>query len=159
MQLWISVAVVVISLMFFLLKKRDVCKGRNARKVRPPIEDILNQNPKDIKYDLKDLKSPKLTGYPFHLLVRFAYTHLGSTSLIPSILHKSNLNLMGGEYIPETLTLYPSVQQRIMEDYSITKFYRLLLINMCLIPVVPSFITPLLTTIKLITLVNVHQVM
>ena len=107
MHLWVSVAVVVISLVFFLLKRRVVCKGRSAGKVRPPIQDILSQNPKDIKYDLKDLKSPKLTGYLFHLLVKFAFTRLGGITLIPNIIRNSNLNLMGGEYIPEKPTLYP----------------------------------------------------
>ena len=106
-QLWISVAVVVISLLFFLLKRRNVCKGRSAGKVRPPIQDILSQNLKDIKYDLKDLKSPKLTGYLFHLLVKFGLTRLGSITLMPDIARKSNLYLMGGEYIPEKPTLYP----------------------------------------------------
>ena len=104
---WISLAVVVISLLFFLLKRRNVCKGRSAGKVRPPIQDILSQNPKDIKYDLKDLKSPKLTGYLFHLLVKLVFTRLGGITLIPNIIRNSNLNLMGGEYIPETPTLYP----------------------------------------------------
>ena len=106
-QFWISVAVVIISLVFFLLKRRNVCKGQSTGKVRPSIDDILNQNLKDINYDLKDLKSPKLTGYPFHLLVRLAYTCLGHISSIPNVLQKRNLNLMGGEYIPETPTLYP----------------------------------------------------
>ena len=99
-----------LSLLYFLLSRRPVCSGRRAGKVRAPIEQVLDpENAPNVKYELKNLSAPVLTGYPFRWLVRFGgYTRLSSL-IIPRIKHDSNLDLLDGEYIPEAPTLYPPV--------------------------------------------------
>ena len=87
-----------------------MCSGRRAGKVRAPVEQVLDPaNAPNVKYELKNLSAPVLTGYPFRWLVRFGgYTRLSSL-IIPRIKHNSNLDLLDGEYIPEAPTLYPPV--------------------------------------------------
>ena len=106
----IPVSLGFLSLLYFLLSRRPVCSGRRAGKVRAPVEQVLDPaNAPNVKYELKNLSAPVLTGYPFRWLVRFGgYTRLSSL-IIPRIKHDSNLDLLDGEYIPEAPTLYPPV--------------------------------------------------
>ena len=113
----IPVSLGFLSLLYFLLSRRPVCSGRRAGKVRAPVEQVLDPaNAPNVKYELKNLSAPVLTGYPFRWLVRFGgYTRL-STLIIPHIKHDSNLDLLDGEYIPEAPTLYPPVSPPLRKE-------------------------------------------
>ncbi|XP_003390215.3 PREDICTED: fatty acid amide hydrolase-like, partial [Amphimedon queenslandica] len=106
----IAVGLIFLSLFFYVTSRRPVCTGKRAGKVREPVEQLLDPaNKPNIKYELKGLSAPILTGYPFRWLVRLGgFTRLGNI-VIPHLKRNSNLDLLDGEYIPETPTLYPPV--------------------------------------------------
>lgn len=106
MYLLIAITVLLLTLLVYLISRRPVCTGKKAGKVRAPIEQVLLR-PELVKYEVKDLSTPKLVGYPLKLLLRIVYTLLGRNILVPFMISKSNLNLLNGEYIPELPTLYP----------------------------------------------------
>ena len=113
MYLLIVSAIIVgfITVVYYTLTKRAVCIGKRAGNIRAPIQRILQKDQLDlIKYELTDFESPKVTGIIFKFLVRASYSLLGRPVLVPLIIKKSNLDLLGGEYIPELPTLYPSLQ-------------------------------------------------
>lgn len=93
-------------LLFYLLRRVTFTKGRRAGTVRPPIQDILAQ-PDKITYDLHNLQAPRVTGRLFKFLIWFSYTRLGQFLLVASNLHRSNLDLLSGEHIPEPPSFQP----------------------------------------------------
>ncbi|XP_019861856.1 PREDICTED: fatty acid amide hydrolase-like [Amphimedon queenslandica] len=107
---FLSFLFIFISLLFFLTYRRPVCTGKRAGEARAPVEQLLDpsNNPSMIKYEVKDLSSPKLVGYLFRILSLKLLSLLGSF-VIRNVKKKSNLDLMNGEYIPEPPTLFPPV--------------------------------------------------
>lgn len=109
MLILISVVVLLITLLLYLTKRRQVCTGRRARRVRDSIDQILLK-PELVKYEVQDLASPKVVGYPLKVLVTLGFSLLGRSVIFPFIiLRRSNLDLLNGEYIPDLPTLYPQV--------------------------------------------------
>ena len=105
---WVAVAVVLAALLRFLLTRTRVTRGgRCPGEIRPPIRAILEE-PAKVEYDLKGFHAPKLTGKAFQFMIWLAYTRLGRMLLIPAIKRSSNLDRMGGVYLPEPPTLYPT---------------------------------------------------
>ena len=101
---------IILSLVFFLTTRRPVCTGKRAGEVRAPVEQLLDPSngPNTIKYEVKDLSSLELVGYPLRILSLKSLSLLGSF-VIRSVKKKSNLDLLNGEYIPEPPTLFPPV--------------------------------------------------
>ena len=98
-----------ISLLFFLTSRRPVCTGRRAREVRAPVEQLLDPaNKPNIKYEVKDMSSLELVGYPLRILSLKSFSLLGSL-IVNNIKRKSNFDLLNGEYIPEPPALFPLV--------------------------------------------------
>ena len=103
----------VVITIILLLRKKRICKGKRAGNVRPPIEDVL-ANVKDAPYEVLDLHSPVTTGKLFGFLTWLIYTPLGESLIFKRIARQSNIDLMGGEYIPEkpTYDSFPSPPNR-----------------------------------------------
>ena len=76
-------------------------------EMRPPIRVLLN-NPELIYYDCKDLHVPKVSGKLLKFLLWLSYTRFGRYIMIPQFLKDSNLDRMGGIYLPDKPTLCPS---------------------------------------------------
>ena len=105
---WVAVAVVLAALLQFLLTRTRVSRGgRCPGEVRPPIRAVLEE-PAKVEYDLKSMHAPKLTGKALQFMIWLAYTRLGRMLLVPAIKRSSNLDRMGGVYLPEYPTLYPT---------------------------------------------------
>ncbi len=101
-------AVLLLLLLHSLFSRRPVCQGgKNPREVKPPIH-VLLQNPEAIQYDCQDLHAPKVSGRLFKFLIWLGYTPFGKLTFVSRIKRKSNLDRMGGVYIPEKPTLYPT---------------------------------------------------
>ena len=101
-----SLLLIIAGIIFILLRKKRVCKGKRAGKVRLPIENVL-ANVKDAPYEVLDLHTPVTTGKLFQFLIWLFYTPFGEYLLVKSSLRRSNIQLMGGEYIPEKPTYNP----------------------------------------------------
>jgi hypothetical protein len=104
-------AVVLIALFsafvyWFMAVRRPVCAGKRAGKVREPIDHVL-KSPHLSKYELKSLKSPKMKGHLLKFFSRLSFTRFGRQILHRLVVTKSNLDLLGGEYIPDDPTFFP----------------------------------------------------
>ena len=82
----------------------------------PPISKVLAE-PGLVVYDLCDLITPPATG----LLIRLAFSRLGQWTLLPYIKKSVNVSGLGGVYLPEKPTLYPTplYPPPIHEDYTL----------------------------------------
>ena len=83
--------------------------GKKPGEVRPPIRQVL-ENLEDEQYDLGVMHVPKLTGRSLRFLVWMGYTRFGKIFVQPRMKHNSNLDRMGGVYLPEKPTFYPTPQ-------------------------------------------------
>lgn len=99
--------------MYKFIKRIKICVGRRAGTIRPPIQQVLLG---DVKYKVTDFSSPKLTGILLRILIRVSYTLFGRIVVVPVIVKRSNVDLLGGEYIPERPTLFPVIPKGTIED-------------------------------------------
>ena len=115
----VTVAASAAVLFYFLFTRKPVCHGgTKPGEMRPPIQVILD-NPGMIEYGCKDLHAPKVAGRAFKFLAWILYTRFGRYFLLSCIKKKSNLDRMGGIYLPEKPTLYPTPPTPPdMKDYS-----------------------------------------
>ncbi len=74
--------------------------------MRQPIQDIL-QSPGMVRYEIRDPPVAKTTGWKLRLWVWLLYTRYGRYFIVPNI-KKGSIGLMGGVYIPEKPTLFPT---------------------------------------------------
>ncbi len=110
-------AVLLLLLLHFLFSRRPVCQGgKSLGEVKPPIH-VLLQNPEAIRYDCQDLHAPKVSGRLFKFLIWLGYTPFGKLTIVSRIKRESNLDRMGGVYIPEKPTPTPPIPPD-MTDYS-----------------------------------------
>ncbi len=92
----------------FWFKRQGVCDGgKTPGKVVPKIQTLLD-NPDKIKYNMKDMKAPRVAGFIFKILIWLAYTRVGRYFLIPTIKRNSNLHALDGLYIPDEPIMYPT---------------------------------------------------
>ena len=95
-------------LLRWLFTRVPVCRGgKKPGERRPPIQVVLD-NPGMDHYDCKDLHAPKVSGRLLKFLIWLAYTRFGRYMFVPRILRDSNLDRMGGVYLPDKPTLVPS---------------------------------------------------
>ena len=115
----VAVAAFAAVLFYFLFTRKPVCHGgTKPGERRPPIQVLLD-NPEMIEYSCKDLHAPKVAGRAFKFLIWLSFTPFGRYFLISRIKKKSNLDRMGGIYLPEKPTLYPTPPTPPdMKDYS-----------------------------------------
>ena len=115
----VTVAASAAVLFYFLFTRRPVCHGgTKPGEMRPPIQVLLD-NPVMIEYGCKDLHAPKVAGRAFKFLAQIVYTPFGRYFLLSRIKKKSNLDRMGGIYLPDKPTLYPTPPTPPdMKDYS-----------------------------------------
>ena len=106
---WVVTAVVVLAVLlrFCLARTRVIRGGKSPGEVRPPIRDVL-ENASMTEYDLRCMHAPKLTGKLFQFMIWLSFTRFGRMVIVPSIMRNSNLDRMGGVYLPEKPTLYPT---------------------------------------------------
>ena len=108
-------------IIYYLLSRVRMCSWGGSHKVRyPPISKVLAE-PGLVKYDLRDLITPPATGLRFKLLIRLAFSRLGQWTLLPYIKKSVNVSGLGGVYLPEKPTLYPTplYPPPIHEDYTL----------------------------------------
>lgn len=98
-----------ISLLSWLLGRNPIHKGDRVGAVRPPIEQILTEEPAK-PYSMKGFKAPFVSGRLFRFMVWLSYTRLGYVLLVKGNMKKSKLDLFRGEYIPERPTYKPTEQ-------------------------------------------------
>ena len=90
----------------YYLGRRPVCSGgKRPGEVRPPIREVL-KNLDNVEYDLGVMIVPKVTGRRLRFLVWLNYTRFGQLFISPILKRKSNLDRMGGMYLPETPTFF-----------------------------------------------------
>ena len=95
-----------------------MCSWRDQQQVRfPPVRRVLAE---PAEYDIRDLVAPPATGLRFKVLIRLAFTKLGQWTFVPFIMKGMNLARMGGIYLPEKPTLYPTppYPPTIISDYT-----------------------------------------
>ena len=105
------IAAAGIYLLFYLLARQPVYSrdgGKSPGEVRRPVKAILKEPREAVRYEMKDLNLPKMTGLMFGLFVRAAWSGLGRLALAGRMKRASNLDLMAGIYLPESPTLYPT---------------------------------------------------
>lgn len=106
---------------YYLLLRVRMCHGVADHEVRcPPIRRVLAE-PTLVKYDLRDMTTPPATGLFFKLLVRLVFSRLGQWTLVPYMKKGFNVSRIGGVYLPEKPTLYPTplYPPPISDDYSL----------------------------------------
>lgn len=103
---------------YYLLLRVRMCRELEVRY--PPISKVLAE-PTLVKYDLGDMTTPPATGLFFKLLIRFVFSRLGQWTLVPYMKRGLNVSKIGGSYLPEKPTLYPTpfYPPPIQEDYSL----------------------------------------
>lgn len=99
---------------YYLLLRVRMCRDLEVRY--PPISKVLAE-PALVKYDLSDMTAPPATGLFFKLLIRFMFSRLGQWTLVPYMKKGLNVSKIGGIYLPEKPTLYPTPPPT-LEDYS-----------------------------------------
>lgn len=112
--MWLAVLIVAFVLLSYLklrylFTRRPFCGGNSGScaERRPPIRDLL-QTPALVKYELKSLHVPKVTGWRLKFLIRLSFTKFGRIFVSPFLFHRSNLDLLEGVYLPEKPMLYPT---------------------------------------------------
>ena len=106
----LEVVVVILSsiLLYRLFTRVPVCQGgKKPGEMRPSIRVLLD-NPELIEYECKDFQSPKVAGKLFKFMLWLAYTRFGKLVLVRTLMHRSNLDMLGGVYLPEKPTLCPT---------------------------------------------------
>ena len=90
----------------FWFTRRPVCGGgKSPGEVRPPIREVI-RNLDDVEYDLGVMHVPKVTGRKLKFFAWLCYTRFGEIILGPRMKQNSNLDRMGGVYLPEAPTYY-----------------------------------------------------
>ena len=90
----------------FWFTRRPACGGgKRPGEVRPPIQEVI-KNLDDIKYDLGVMHAPKVAGRKLRFFAWLCYTRFGQLVLGPRMKRNSNLDGMGGIYLPEKPTYY-----------------------------------------------------
>ena len=86
MNYWILLLEIggVLLVLFRLLRRTPVCKGRKAGKVRPPVENVL-ANMDSVRYHLHAFSMPILNGRLVKILCWLGYTSLGRMLIIKKI--------------------------------------------------------------------------
>ena len=93
-------------LVYYLLSRVRMCGGRDQLEVcYPPIDKVLAE---PAVYDLRNFSLPPVKGLLFKLLVRIGFSRLGQWTIVPRFLNGANVARMGGIYLPEFPTLYPT---------------------------------------------------
>lgn len=107
-------------LVYYLLSRVRMCDGRAIRARYPPIDDVLTSEPAVYAYDLRNLALPPVKGLLFKLLVRIGFSRLGQWTIVPRLADGANFARMGGIYLPEFPTLYPTPRYPppIKDDYA-----------------------------------------
>ena len=108
MILEVVVAVLSFILLFRLFVRQPVCQGgKKPGEIRPSIQVLLD-NPDLVEYEVKDLQAPKVSGKLLRFLIWLAYTGFGKLAIVRTLLRRSNLDMLGGAYLPEKPTLCPT---------------------------------------------------
>ena len=119
-MLWaLALPIVVYLFVSYWFSRQKVCRGGKCPgEVRQRIREVLD-NPDTISYNVKDLHAPRVTGFMLKFFVWLTYTRFGMYFVVPMLMRKSNLHAMGGVYIPEEPTYYPTPQESVPEkDHS-----------------------------------------
>ena len=90
-----------------LFRRSSPNSGDRVGRIRKPIEEVL-KHPEDIRYTLKDVRSPTVTGSKLKILCRIQHTLFGRSFMLPLLSKKLGMDVLSGEFIPERATFTPA---------------------------------------------------
>ena len=108
--MFIVFIIIIIPLLIFialwLFTREPISSSRQGRQLRKPAKCLTDD---DVRYELRKLSVPRVTGLMFKLFTKFAFTRFGRKVIVPHLMKKNGMFALDGVWLPESPTFTPLV--------------------------------------------------